>query len=321
MKLWKTGFLFLALGILVSLATPVLAVTDVSGDVYYYHSSEGKWLWEPYSGNKPNIDITDVSFSIEGSAVTLTMTVAGSIENIETITYYMYLVSTDTSDDFYQVVYINGLSIWEGFGKYIGESGSLVNPASDNILTATFNISDPTASYTTWGYTEELSTEGETAIAEMWSDYVPDSYAPYYIPNGTVANEPPVADLSAGEPYTGFVGVPIRFNGSLSNDSDGNITDWFWTFGDGNTSTLPNPTHQYTSAGNYTVTLTVTDDDGDTDSDTTIAVILGVIPVQNKPPLAPTIDGPTTGNKNVNYSYTIQSTDPDNDTIDRKSVV
>jgi PKD repeat protein len=32
-------------------------------------------------------------------------------------------------------------------------------------------------------------------------------------------------------------------------------TNWFWTFGDGNTSTLQNPTHTYGSAGSYTVSL------------------------------------------------------------------
>jgi PKD repeat protein len=36
------------------------------------------------------------------------------------------------------------------------------------------------------------------------------------------------------------------------------ITDWFWNFGDGNTSTLQNPTHVYTAPGTYTVCLLVT---------------------------------------------------------------
>lgn len=37
-----------------------------------------------------------------------------------------------------------------------------------------------------------------------------------------------------------------------------NATSWSWNFGDGGTSTLANPLHQYTSSGNYTVTLGVT---------------------------------------------------------------
>lgn len=34
------------------------------------------------------------------------------------------------------------------------------------------------------------------------------------------------------------------------------ITTWFWDFGDGNTSTMQNPSHPYMAAGNYTVCLT-----------------------------------------------------------------
>ncbi|TJY65521.1 PKD domain-containing protein [Sphingobacterium alkalisoli] len=37
---------------------------------------------------------------------------------------------------------------------------------------------------------------------------------------------------------------------------------WVWDFGDGTTSTLQNPTHEYASVGTYTVTLTVSDLDG-----------------------------------------------------------
>ncbi len=35
------------------------------------------------------------------------------------------------------------------------------------------------------------------------------------------------------------------------------ITGWYWTFGDGNTSTLQNPVHTYATSGTYTVNLTV----------------------------------------------------------------
>lgn len=37
--------------------------------------------------------------------------------------------------------------------------------------------------------------------------------------------------------------------------SGSGVTSWFWDFGDGNTSTMQNPTHTYASAGTYTVCL------------------------------------------------------------------
>jgi len=39
-------------------------------------------------------------------------------------------------------------------------------------------------------------------------------------------------------------------------------TSWFWDFGDGNTSTLQNPTHVYSTTGVYNVTLTSTNSSG-----------------------------------------------------------
>lgn len=44
------------------------------------------------------------------------------------------------------------------------------------------------------------------------------------------------------------------------------IQSWYWTFGDGGTSTAKNPTHTYASFGTYTVKLVVTDSLGEKDS-------------------------------------------------------
>jgi PKD repeat protein len=43
---------------------------------------------------------------------------------------------------------------------------------------------------------------------------------------------------------------------SFSDRSDTSPTRWYWDFGDGKSSTLRNPTHAYTTGGNYTVSLT-----------------------------------------------------------------
>ena len=47
-----------------------------------------------------------------------------------------------------------------------------------------------------------------------------------------------------------------------STDSDGTVTAWSWTFGDGGTSTARNPSRSFASAGTYTVMLQVTDNAG-----------------------------------------------------------
>jgi hypothetical protein len=64
---------------------------------------------------------------------------------------------------------------------------------------------------------------------------------------------PPQAAFNA-TPTAGCAPLTVDF----TDQSTGNITGWNWTFGDGGTSTLQNPSHQYTTAGSYNVTLNVT---------------------------------------------------------------
>jgi PKD repeat protein len=62
----------------------------------------------------------------------------------------------------------------------------------------------------------------------------------------------PVANFS-GIPTSGVAPLEVRF----TDKSTESITDRLWVFGDGQTSTDPNPTHTYATAGTYTVSLTV----------------------------------------------------------------
>jgi hypothetical protein len=81
---------------------------------------------------------------------------------------------------------------------------------------------------------------------------------------GVVMNQPPVADFTwaPSNPTTQDV---VQFT-DLSYDPVGDIVNWTWEFGDGNTSNLQHPTHQYSNPGTYTVWLTVKDNDGANDS-------------------------------------------------------
>jgi hypothetical protein len=56
----------------------------------------------------------------------------------------------------------------------------------------------------------------------------------------------------------------VSFDASSSYDSGGNITDYTWVFGDGNITSVTNPTieHAYRNVGIYTITLNVTDTNG-----------------------------------------------------------
>lgn len=124
------------------------------------------------------------------------------------------------------------------------------------------------------------------------------------------SNKPPVADLSAGESYAGFLDEELDFDGSLSYDNDGYIVEWFWNFGDGTTGSGEITSHTYSSPGIYNVILIVTDNKKVSDSDLTTAVI----GLPNNPPVL-NVSGPTEGFVNIEYLFSIFSTDEDDDDI------
>jgi PKD repeat protein len=96
-----------------------------------------------------------------------------------------------------------------------------------------------------------------------------------------VSNQPPSATASA-TPTSGTAPLLVTFTGT-GTDSDGTIASYAWTFGDGGTSALQNPTHSFASAGSFTASLTVTDNNGATGSS---SVIITVSAPVNQPPVA-----------------------------------
>jgi len=87
----------------------------------------------------------------------------------------------------------------------------------------------------------------------------------------------PQVSFSASN-YSGCVPSTITFT-DLSNPVNGAITNRRWDFGDGTFSTDANPTHTYTSAGNFNVSLMVTNSFGCSESLTR----LSFINIQEKP--------------------------------------
>jgi len=116
-------------------------------------------------------------------------------------------------------------------------------------------------------------------------------------------------EADAHGPYVGIINEPVEFTGS----ADGGYPPYshLWDFGDEGTSDEQNPTHTYTTIGNYTVTLTVTDDNDTVAVDTTWALIRE----SNDPPETPNIDGETEGNYGDPYDYTFVTTEPDEDDV------
>ncbi|MCB9235633.1 MAG: PKD domain-containing protein [Bacteroidia bacterium] len=76
------------------------------------------------------------------------------------------------------------------------------------------------------------------------------------------------------DPVASFSVTTAQDMATFTDQSTGNTLGWAWDFGDGNTSTQQNPTHQYTTSGSFTVCLTVTDTCGNDSSCQTVVIII-----------------------------------------------
>ncbi|MEM6342586.1 MAG: PKD domain-containing protein [Bacteroidota bacterium] len=98
------------------------------------------------------------------------------------------------------------------------------------------------------------------------------------IPNFVILTEPD-AEFTVSDP-DGCLPHTVNFL-DLSTSPTDPITNWVWNFGDGNLSNQQNPSHTYTTAGQYTVTLTVTTASGCQNTETFTFVEVGARPTAN----------------------------------------
>jgi len=134
--------------------------------------------------------------------------------------------------------------------------------------------------------------------------------------SGVTSNIQPTAKAVASA-TTVTIGEIISFDGSQSEDPDGNITLWDWDFDNDKTVDKSGEivTHSYSNPGTYEVQLIVKDNEDEYDELNTPLII--VVTQLNNPPEKPTITGPTYENRDNKILFSLAITDPDeNDTID-----
>ena len=127
----------------------------------------------------------------------------------------------------------------------------------------------------------------------------------------TAINSPPTAVISSSA-SVGDAPLQVQFDGTGSSDSDGTIISYKWDMGDGGTSTDPQVTYTYSSAGTFSATLTITDNGGLIDTVST-PVIVGKPPGGiSIPPIAVISASASSGYAPLTVSFDAgKSNDPD----------
>jgi len=141
--------------------------------------------------------------------------------------------------------------------------------------TGTSTLQNPTHYYTVAGvYTVTLiATNAYGSDSEIKVGYISVTDPP---PPELV----PIAAFTVND-TTIHVGETIYFTDQTLNDP----TSWSWNFGDSTMSYLQNPSHNYITAGTYTVTLTSTNPTG-SDTETKVGyIIVSAIPLPEPDPI------------------------------------
>ena len=127
------------------------------------------------------------------------------------------------------------------------------------------------------------------------------------------SNRPPVAVASA-TPTNGVAPLVVTFSSAGSYDPDGTTLAYSWVFGDGSTSTTPNPSHTYQGASNYIARLTVSDGTNSRASGNLNITVSA--PASNRPPVAVASATPTNGVAPLTVTFSSAgSYDPDGTTL------
>ncbi|MFC4466488.1 carbohydrate-binding protein [Streptomyces xiangluensis] len=124
-------------------------------------------------------------------------------------------------------------------------------------------------------------------------------------------NRAPTAMAGANR-TSGAAPLTVTFSSAGSSDPDGGALTYAWSFGDGTSSTVANPTKTYNTNGEYTATLTVRDPQGATGT-ADVRITVG----NTAPTVA--INSPAAGEifafgDTVPFSITV--TDPEDGTVD-----
>jgi hypothetical protein len=172
-KLRNYGIVLISLLVLLGscFTAAATSIDDGTSDVWHWTFTFTGGRWDGNIGNKPNIDIKEISYSVNDNKITLKMEVSGEIQNSDKIAYMVYYNTTDTT---YQMSYSNGTGGGFGMNQENMDIRATENVSvSGDTFSVVLDVIGDTSKVDLWGYAAEYSSYGDLS-AEWWGDWAPN---------------------------------------------------------------------------------------------------------------------------------------------------
>jgi PKD repeat protein len=203
-------------------------------------------------------------------------------------------------DSDYNIFYPDGAQSFRRSGTYTNFSGwkalgydthsRNANPLFDNPAGGDFHLQTNSPAIDAGVYVS-LNRDHEGTSVPQGSNTDIGAYEYVFGANPLVAE-------ARGSPTSGQAPLAVSFSGSASGGTS--PYSYGWNFGDGQTSTSQNPSHTYSTAGNYSAVLTVTDNQDVTDTGS-ISISVTTAPAQL---IATASASPTSGQAPLTVNFT-----------------
>jgi hypothetical protein len=180
MKLRSYGIVIVSVLVLLGscFTAAATSISDGTGDIWHWAQTGTSWSWQGNVGNKPNIDITEVSYTVNEDKITLSLKVSGTIQTSDKVGYYLWYNSTDSQ---YTLIYSNGTGVAYGIngGDFMNSSYAQNVTVLGNTLSAVLNVVGDTSKVELWGYAVEYTTTAMDQYSEWWGDWAPNEKFTY----------------------------------------------------------------------------------------------------------------------------------------------
>lgn len=161
----------IALLLLLSVAASAATVSDGTNDVWHWRQSGATWSWQGGIGEKPQIDLVEISSIVKDNTLTLLLRVDGTIQSAETVFYYIFYNTTDTQ---YSLVWSDGRGVGWAVQQGSYAEGQNIKVTADTI-SVDFPVLGDLETVDLWGYAVEYTALEDQITQQWWGDWTPNT--------------------------------------------------------------------------------------------------------------------------------------------------